>query len=43
MTIFEKAKVELDRATGVTLEHLGIQLQNAVIGAVGDTTPAPSP
>jgi outer membrane protein TolC len=37
MTIFEKAKVELDRATGATLEHNGIQLQNAVNGTVGDT------
>ncbi len=37
MTIFEKAKVELDRATGATLEHNGIQLQNAVTGTVGDT------
>ena len=35
MTIFEKAKVELDRATGATLEHNGIQLQNAVTGTVG--------
>ncbi len=35
MTIFEKAKVELDRATGATLEHNGIQLQNAVSGTVG--------
>jgi outer membrane protein TolC len=34
MTIFEKAKVELDRATGATLEHNGIQLQNAVTGTV---------
>jgi outer membrane protein TolC len=37
MTIFEKAGVELDRATGTTLEHNGIQLQNAVSGTVGDT------
>jgi outer membrane protein TolC len=37
MTIFEKAKVELDRATGATLEHNGIQLQNAVNGTVGET------
>ena len=37
MTIFEKAKVELDRATGATLEHNGIELQNAVNGTVGDT------
>jgi outer membrane protein TolC len=42
MTIFEKAKVELDRATGATLEHNGIQLQNAVNGTVGDTISAVS-
>ena len=40
MTIFEKAKVELDRATGATLEHNGIQLQNAVTGTVGDNISA---
>jgi outer membrane protein TolC len=43
MTIFEKAKVELDRATGATLEHNGIELQNAVTGVVGDTISAASP
>lgn len=43
MTVFEKAKVELDRATGLTLEHNGIQLQNAVSGTVGDTISAASP
>jgi len=43
MTIFEKAKVELDRATGATLEHNGIQLQNAVTGTVGDTISATNP
>ena len=37
MTIFEKAKVELDRATGATLAHNGIQLQSAVTGVVSDT------
>jgi len=42
MTVFEKAKVELDRATGATLEHNGIQLQNAVNGTVGDTISAAS-
>jgi outer membrane protein TolC len=42
MTIFEKAKVELDRATGATLAHNGIQLQSAVIGVVGDTISAAS-
>jgi outer membrane protein TolC len=43
MTIFEKAKVELDRATGGTLEHNGIQLQNAVTGVVSDTISAAGP
>jgi outer membrane protein TolC len=43
MTIFEKAKVELDRATGVTLEHNGIQLQNAVSGTVSDNIGTASP
>jgi outer membrane protein TolC len=43
MTVFEKAKVELDRATGATLEHNGIQLQNAVRGVVGDTISAARP
>jgi outer membrane protein TolC len=43
MTIFEKAKVELDRATGATLEHNGIQLQNAITGVVGDTISAATP
>ena len=43
MTIFEKAKVELDRATGATLEHNGIQLQNAVTGVVSDTISARTP
>jgi outer membrane protein TolC len=43
MTIFEKAKVELDRATGATLAHNGIQLQNAVTGVVGDTISPANP
>ena len=43
MTVFEKAKVELDRATGATLEHNGIQLQNAVNGTVADTISAAHP
>ena len=43
LTIFEKAKVELDRATGATLEHNGIQLQNAVTGVVADTMSTASP
>jgi len=43
MTIFEKAKVELDRATGATLEHNGIELQNAVTGVVSDTAGTATP
>ena len=39
MTIFEKAKVELDRATGATLEHNGIQLQDAVRGTISAASP----
>lgn len=39
MTIFEKAKVELDRATGTTLEHNGIQLQDAVRGTISTASP----
>jgi outer membrane protein TolC len=30
MTVYEKAKVEVDRATGATLEHNGIQIQDAI-------------
>jgi outer membrane protein TolC len=32
-TIYEKAKVELDRATGMTLEHNGILIQDAISGS----------
>jgi len=39
MTVFEKAKVELDRATGTTLEHNGIQLQDAVRGTIAAASP----
>jgi outer membrane protein TolC len=34
MTTYEKAKVELDRATGATLEHNGVLIQDAVNGSV---------
>jgi outer membrane protein TolC len=37
MTIHEKAKVELDRATGRTLEHNGILIQEAIGGVVSHT------
>lgn len=32
MTAYEKSQVELDRATGKTLEHNGIQVQDAING-----------
>ncbi|HTR65076.1 MAG TPA: TolC family protein [Terriglobales bacterium] len=34
MTAYEKAKVELDRATGTTLEHNGVLIQDALNGTV---------
>jgi outer membrane protein TolC len=39
MTIYEKAKVEIDRATGATLEHNGIQVQDALNGALASQSP----
>jgi outer membrane protein TolC len=39
MTVYEKAKVEVDRATGATLEHNGIQIQDAIRGKVSSSTP----
>jgi outer membrane protein TolC len=39
MTTFEKAKVELDRATGMTLEHNGIRVQDAVSGTINPASP----
>lgn len=39
MTVYQKAKVEVDRATGATLEHNGIELQDAINGTVGSATP----
>ena len=39
MTIYEKAKVELDRATGATLDHNGILIQDAISGVVTHHTP----
>jgi len=39
MTTYAKAKVELDRATGTTLQHNGILIQDAITGVV--THPAP--
>jgi len=39
MTTYEKAKVELDRATGATLEHNGILIQDAISGVVSHPSP----
>jgi len=39
MTIYEKAKVELERATATTLEHNGIELVDALHGAARDPSP----
>jgi len=39
MTTFQKAKVELDRVTGTTLEHNGILIQDAIAGMVSRHTP----
>jgi outer membrane protein TolC len=36
MTIYEKAKVELDRATGGTLEHNDIKIEEAITGTVAN-------
>ena len=39
MTVYQKAKVELDRATGTTLEHNGILIQDAITGVVSHRVP----
>jgi outer membrane protein TolC len=39
MTVYQKARIEVDRATGSTLEHNGIQLQDALTGNVSTTVP----
>ncbi len=39
MTVYEKAKVELDRATGSTLEHNGIKIEDAIAGTVSNPGP----
>jgi outer membrane protein TolC len=39
MTTYQKAKVELDRVTGTTLEHNGILIQDAISGVVSSRTP----
>jgi len=38
-TVYEKAKVELDRATASTLEHNGIQIQAAIKGMISSSAP----
>jgi len=38
-TTYQKAKVELDRATGTTLEHNGVLLQDAVTGTLSAASP----
>jgi outer membrane protein TolC len=39
LTTYEKAKVELDRSTGATLEHNGILIQDAISGVVSHPAP----
>lgn len=39
MTTYEKARVELDRATGMTLEHNGVLIQEAATGTVTASSP----
>jgi outer membrane protein TolC len=39
MTTYQKARVELDRATGATLEHNGVRIQDAVKGTVTGSFP----
>ena len=39
MTVYEKAKVELERATAGTLEHNGIALQDAIQGTIDNPAP----
>ena len=39
MTTYQKARVELDRATGGTLEHNGVLIQDAVSGSVAASSP----
>jgi outer membrane protein TolC len=39
MTVYEKAKVELDRATASTLGHNGIEIQDAIRGTVSNSAP----
>lgn len=43
LTVYEKARVEIDRATGATLEHNGIQIQDAINGEVTHPISTPAP
>jgi outer membrane protein TolC len=38
-TVYQKARVELDRATGSTLAHNGIQLEEAISGTIESRAP----
>jgi outer membrane protein TolC len=38
-TTYQKAKVELDRATGTTLEHNGVSIQDALTGTLSAASP----
>jgi outer membrane protein TolC len=42
-TVYEKAKVELDRATASTLEHNGIEIQDAIRGTMSKAISNPTP
>jgi len=39
MTTYEKAKIELDRVTGTTLEHNGVRIQDAENGTMASQSP----
>jgi outer membrane protein TolC len=39
MTTYEKARIELDRATGATLEHNGVRVQDAENGTIASQSP----
>jgi len=39
LTTYQKARVELDRTTGATLEHNGVLIQDAVTGTVAASSP----
>jgi outer membrane protein TolC len=41
-TVYEKAKIEVDRATGATLEHNGIQIQDAIKEPASGTVSSPA-